>query len=481
MAFVQKLRHSSSFGVIDPKPSFSNTIALPLWHLSTIIMTFDELNLNNPLLNALADLNYQTPTTIQHKVFSVVMSGQDVCGIAQTGTGKTLAYLLPCLRQYQYSKDKHPQLLVVVPTRELVTQVLATVQDLSKYMNLIAVGVYGGVNVKNQAAELIGGVDILIGTPGRLMELLGSGAVKTKAIKKLVIDEMDEMLGLGFKAQLDTILDLLPEKRQNLMFSATITPEVEELMAQYFRSPVRVEATPVGTPLSNIQQLRYDVPNFYTKLNLLQLLLNADQNMSRVLVFAATKELANELYDQMLHNFGEILGVIHSNKSQNHRFATVQRFQAGECRILIATDVIARGIDIAEVTHVINFDLPEEPESYIHRIGRTGRVGKKGISISFVTEREKPLLAAIEQLMSYEIEVLALPENLEISEVLTMDEMPKIPFVKLPKRAGVGEAFHEKSLKNQKVNVRRNIKEEKMKKYGRPIKKAGPKPKRSER
>ena len=197
MVFVQKLRHSSSFGVINPKPSFSKTIALPLWYLSTTIMTFDELNLNNPLINALADLNYQTPTTIQHKVFSVVMSGQDVCGIAQTGTGKTLAYLLPCLRQYQYSKDKHPQLLVVVPTRELVTQVLATVQDLSKYMNLIAVGVYGGVNVKTQAAELTGGVDILIGTPGRLMELLGSGAIKTKAIKKLVIDEMDEMLGLG--------------------------------------------------------------------------------------------------------------------------------------------------------------------------------------------------------------------------------------------------------------------------------------------
>jgi ATP-dependent RNA helicase RhlE len=444
-------------------------------------MTFDELNLNKPLLNALSDLNYQTPTTIQNKVFAVVMSGQDVCGIAQTGTGKTLAYLLPCLRQYQFSKDKHPQLLVVVPTRELVTQVLATVKQLSKYMNLISVGVFGGVNVKTQVAELADGVDILVGTPGRLMDLLGSGAIKTKAIKKIVIDEMDEMLGLGFKAQLDMILDLLPEKRQNLLFSATITPEVEDLMAQYFKNPVRVEATPVGTPLSNIQQLRYDVPNFYTKLNLLTLLLRSDPSMTRVLVFVATKELANELFEQLSHNFGEILGIIHSNKSQNHRFATVEKFQAGEIQVLIATDVIARGIDIAEVTHVFNFDLPEEPESYVHRIGRTGRIDKKGISISFVSQREEPLLAAIEHLMSYAITCLELPETLEISEILTMDEMPKTPFTKAPKRADVGPAFHEKSLKNQKVNVRRDIKAEKMIKYGRPIKKAGPKPKRKDR
>ena len=442
-------------------------------------MTFEELNLTKPLLNALADLGYTTPTTIQQKVFSVMMSGKDVCGIAQTGTGKTFAYLLPSLRQIEFSKDRLPQLLVLVPTRELVVQVVEEVKKLSAYMTLEVVGVYGGGNIKVQMAELKNGADIVIATPGRLLDLALNGSLKTKAIKKLVIDEVDEMLNLGFRTQLRNILDLIPQKRQNLLFSATITEEVENLMKTYFNNPVRIEAAPVGTPLENIEQQAYFVPNFYTKVNLLDLLFDQNEDMNKVLIFVATKKLADQLYGQLELGYLNKIGVIHSNKEQNHRFNTVRQFHEGNYRILIATDIIARGLDVAEVSHVINFDIPEIPENYIHRIGRTGRADKRGIAISFITEKEHGFLEEIEGLMNYEIPKLPLPENLKVSEILTPDEEPKIFMksidIKLPKRDSVGAAFHEKLDKNKKVNVRRNHAQEKMQKYGRPIKRSGKK------
>ena len=438
-------------------------------------MTFEELNLNKPLLNALTDLGYTTPTPIQQTVFSVVMSGKDVCGIAQTGTGKTFAYLLPCLRQFQFSKDRLPQLLIIVPTRELVVQVVEAVKQLTPYMNLAVVGIYGGVNIKPQIAEVEQGMDVLVATPGRLIDLSIKGLLKTKTIKRLVIDEVDEMLNLGFRTQLTTILDLLPVRRQNLLFSATMTEEVEGLIETYFNNPVRVEAAPVGTPLENISQTAYAVPNFYTKINLLELLLRQDADMTKVLVFVATKNLANQLYEQLEAKFPEQIGVIHSNKEQNHRFNSVRQFQEGNYRILIATDIIARGLDVAEVSHVVNFDIPEVPEMYIHRIGRTGRADKNGIAIAFITEKEKEQQATIEQLMNYAIPILPLPEDLVISDVLTEDEKPKVnmknPGVKIHLSDTFGGAFHEKIEKNKKVNVRRNHAEEMMKKYGKPIKK----------
>lgn len=443
-------------------------------------MTFNELNLNKPLLNALDDLGYTTPTPIQQKVFSVVMSGQDVCGIAQTGTGKTLAYLLPCLRQYQFSKEKHPQIVVLVPTRELVVQVVEAVQKLTKYMNLAVVGVYGGVNLKPQLAEVQQGVDVLVATPGRLVDLLSGGSVKLKALKKLVIDEVDEMLDLGFRAQLKTILDVLPPKRQNLLFSATLTEEVEGLIDDYFTNPVRVEAAPAGTPLENISQSAYDVPNFYTKVNLLEWLLRQQSEMTKVLVFVATKQLADDLYDQLEPKFPGSVGVIHSNKAQNKRFEAVRAFQSGTYRILIATDIIARGLDIAEVSHVVNFDTPDTPETYIHRIGRTGRADRKGIAITFVTPAEKEFQTAIEGLMNYAIPMLPLPDDLPISDVLTEDEKPRVNMKTIQVKAAQpdegGGAYHDKIDKNKKVNVRRDYAAEKMRKYGRPIKRSGKKP-----
>ena len=444
-------------------------------------MTFEDLNLCNALLSALNDAGYTNPTTIQHRVFAVVMSGRDVCGIAQTGTGKTFAYLLPCLNQWKFNKEKKAQIVIIVPTRELVAQVVNAAKELTTYMSVTVVGVYGGANINTQAAEVLKGVDVLVATPGRLFDLLMNGAVKTKSIKKVVIDEMDEMLNLGFRTQIKNILDLLPAKRQNLLFSATITEDVELLMDTFFNEPTRVEAAPTGTPLENIEQIGYAIPNFYTKVNLLKLMLAQDQTMTKLLVFVATKKLADELYTQLETIYLETCGVIHSNKEQNHRFNTVKQFHEGTYRFIIATDIVARGIDISEVTHVINFDVPEVPENYIHRIGRTGRADKKGIAITFFTAKEKPLMDTIQALMKYEVPLLPLPENLEISEVLTEDEIPKVfmktYLVKLPKKEEVGPAFHQKSAKNSKINVIVRKKDRMMKKYGKP-KTRGQKPTR---
>lgn len=435
-------------------------------------MTFSDLNLSSPLLKALEEAGIHTPTTIQEKVFSVVMSGRDVCGIAQTGTGKTFAYLLPSLRLWKYSKDNAPQVLVIVPTRELVTQVVDAVNTLTPYMSVKAVGVYGGVNINTQKLAVAEKIDVLVATPGRLYDLMLDGAFKQKAIKRLIIDEMDEMLNLGFRTQVKNILDLLPPKRQNLLFSATITPDVESILGEYFNDPERVEAAPTGTPLENIEQVKYNVPNFNTKVNLLTLLLQENKSMNKLLVFTASRAMADELYARIEPLFPAVAGVIHSNKEQNHRFNTVKQFKEGQYRFIIATDIVARGIDVTEVSHVINFDIPDTAENYIHRIGRTGRADKKGIAISFVSPREETFLQKIEALMKYIIPAAELPAHLEISDVLTGDEMPKVHMkeiqLKVPSKENLGAAFHEKSAKNSKVNTVISRKERMMKKYGKP-------------
>lgn len=436
------------------------------------MMTFDELNLNTSLLKALSDLGFTHPTLIQTKAFPVIMSGRDVVGIAQTGTGKTLAYLLPCLRQWRFSRDRFPQILIIVPTRELVTQVVAEVEKLTAYMNVVTAGFYGGVNIKNHMEAAYDGLDVVVATPGRLLDLVFKGGLKLKNIKKLVIDEVDEMLNLGFRPQLTRILDVLPAKRQNLLFSATITEEVEGLIATFFNAPEVIEAAPAGAPLEQIVQRGYHVPNFYTKKNLLEYLLAHDPEMSKVLVFTATKKLADQLFEELEDKFSGQLGVIHSNKDQNNRFKTVQQFHAGQYRILIATDIVARGIDISEVTHVVNFDIPAVPENYIHRIGRTGRADKEGTSITFITEKDRDSQASIETLMNYQIPIEPLPVDLEISDVLTEDELPKFKMksipVKRPNEDQAGPAFHEKKEKNKKVNKKIRRAQKMKMKYKKP-------------
>lgn len=438
--------------------------------------TFKDLNLNKPLLNALDDLGYTTPTTIQGKAFSVVMSGKDMIGIAQTGTGKTLAYLLPALRQWNFSKDRLPQILIIVPTRELVAQIVETVEQLTTYMTLTVVGVYGGTNIRTQADQINMGLDVLVATPGRLLDLALRGDLVLKGIKRLIVDEVDEMFDLGFKHQLLNVLDLLPEKKQSLFFSATMNEQVEELIDEYFVNPVKVEAAPAGTPLENIHLTAYSVPNFNTKLNLLEDLLATKSEMEKVLVFVSSKTFAMTVYERLLPNFVERLGVIHSNKSQNNRFETVNAFQSGEISILIATDLISRGIDITGVTHVVNFDAPDDFENFIHRVGRTGRADRKGEAISFFSPFESTSEKHItEGLGDLKLEYVDFPESVEISNELIYEEEPRIsmpePAVKIKKREDVGPAFHEKSAKNSKVNVRKDWKKIKQEKYGRPKKK----------
>jgi len=444
------------------------------------MITFNDLNINAPLANALHDAGFVHPTVIQQRAFPVAMSGRDVIGIAQTGTGKTLAYLLPCLRQWKFTKEKHPQILVLAPTRELVVQIVEMANTLSAYLNIRISGVFGGINMSKQAEEVMQGVDLLVATPGRLLDLALNGAVRLKSVKKLIVDEVDEMLDLGFRPQLIRIFDLLPSKRQNLLFSATLTEEVERLTHDFFNAPEKIEAAPSGTPLSNIAQSGYAVPNFNTKINLLKWLL-ADLSMTKTLVFVSTKKLADDVYDRLTEVFPKKIGVIHSNKAQNSRFDAIRRFQSGELPALIATDIVARGIDIAEVSHVINFDMPEQAEDYIHRIGRTGRIDKKGDAITFITPDEEINQLYAEELMKQPVPMLPLPEEVAVSTELTPDEKTKNSTsnirLKLTNIKQGGGAFHEKKAKNKKVNTKIRHAELMRIKYGKP-KTRGQKPKK---
>ncbi len=438
-------------------------------------MTFNELNINTSLLNALTDLGFTSPTRIQQKAFAPILAGKNILGIAQTGTGKTYAYLLPLLRQWQFAKKVNPEILILVPTRELVAQVVEEVEKLCTYTNIKVTGAYGGTNIKTQMAAINAGVDVIVATPGRLLDLILNGTVKTKMIKKLVIDEVDEMLNLGFRTQLKNILDILPEKRQNLMFSATITEEVETFIGNTFIAPEKIEAAPTGTPLKNITQIAYKVPNFNTKVNFLEHLLVTDKSMTKVLIFTGSKSLADEINSKMEIKFPDQLAVIHSNKSQNLRFKTVEQFESGASSILIATDIIARGLDVTAVSHVINMDVPAVAENYMHRIGRTGRADKKGIAITFITEADKENKAKVEALMGKKISMKKMPVEVDVSKILTFDEQPKVNMktieIKRPKVIAKGTSHHEKIDKNKKVNKKVSRADAKKIKYGKSYRK----------
>ncbi len=417
--------------------------------------TFENFKLTKQLTNAIDELGFETPTPIQEEAFPVILSGTDVVGIAQTGTGKTLAYLLPLLQQLKFSKQDNPRILVMVPTRELVTQVVENINAYAKYMNVRVLGIFGEANIKLQKQAIAEGLDILVATPGRLYDLVIKRSLSFKDINKLVIDEVDVMLDLGFRPQLINILDLLPARRQNIMFSATMTDEVDALMDNFFVTPHRISIAPSGTPLDNISQQAYPVKNFFTKVNLLIHLLSEKEEYQKVLVFVSNKKMADRLYDCLEDSFGSSKAIIHSNKSQNYRMRSVQEFESGEKRVLIATDVISRGLDLEKVTHVINFDTPAYPENYMHRIGRTGRASQEGKSLLFYTEREKEAKEAIENLMVYEIPLKEMPEEVVIINELIPEERVETndkSFFRNVKDETKGPSHHEKLEKNKKVN-----------------------------
>ncbi len=417
--------------------------------------TFEKFNLPKSLQKAVDELGFVTPTPIQEKSFSVIMSGRDMMGIAQTGTGKTFAYLLPLLKLYKFTNTNTPKIVVLVPTRELVVQVVEEVEKLTAYMSVKTLGIYGGVNINTQKKAVYEGVDILVGTPGRTMDLALDAVVRFDETQKLVIDEFDEMLNLGFRPQLTSLLAMMKTKRQNILFSATMTDEVDDILNDYFDFPEEVTLAASGTPLEKITQVTYNVPNFNTKVNLLKHLLQNDESMDRVLVFVNNKKISDMLHTRIEEDFEGQFGVIHSNKSQNYRLSTMAEFQEGNLRGLITTDIMARGLDISNISHVINFELPEEPELYMHRIGRTGRADATGTAISFVTPREEEFKIEVEVLMNQELDITDFPEEVEVSTKLIEPEKDKQPIKFLMKKVKLeGEgAFHEKSKKNKKVNL----------------------------
>ena len=435
-------------------------------------MTFNDLDLSNQLQYAIDDLGFENPTPIQEQAFSVVRSGKDVVGIAQTGTGKTFAYMMPILRDLKFSKQQHPRILVLVPTRELVIQVVDEIEKLANYINVRVLGVYGGTNINTQKQSILQGQDIIVATPGRLYDLGLSNSLKLKSIQKLVIDEVDVMLDLGFRFQLMNIFDIIPEKRQNILFSATMTEDVNVLIYDYFKNPKKISIAVSGTPLDNIEQVSYNIPNFFTKVNLLHHLLRDKQTFHKVLIFVAFKRTADYLFKQLEEVFSSEICVIHSNKTQNYRIRSIKQFDEGKNRILLATDVMARGLDFDNVSHVINFDTPDFPENYMHRIGRTGRAEKAGKTILLSTEKEQPAKSEIEDLMNYQIPIMEIPEEVEISKLLTEDERPKEDNEQSKNRTALeyvpGPAFHEKSEKNSKVNLGGSYRREIAKKYKKP-------------
>ena len=442
-------------------------------------MSFHELNIKKPILQALDELGYTAPTPIQLNAFSPIMSGRDVLGLAQTGTGKTLAYLIPNLCLWNFSKEPHPQILIVVPTRELVVQVVEECERLIINMNVAVTGVYGGANINTQAATILQGCDIVVGTPGRLVDLAANGSLQLKNIRRVVIDEVDETLSEGFQHQLDRLLQLLPEKFQAQLFSATLSEEVAKFIEKNFNDPIRVEAAKAGTPIDKIKQEWYHVPNFLTKVNLLNHLLEANESFNKVLVFVSSRAWADKLFSELTEKWGEQIGVVHSNKSQNYRFNAVNAFQAGEFRVLIATDLIARGIDVSEVSHVFNFDLPESSDNFIHRVGRTGRAGLNGHAITFVSENQLENWKLIQNTTNAIISELEIPSEVELVTELLEIEKPVVAMknvlVKLPKKSEAGPAFHEKKAKNKKVNIRYDHKKAVQEKYGKPKKRGAKK------
>jgi ATP-dependent RNA helicase RhlE len=433
--------------------------------------TFQELNLSNQLQYAVNDLGFKQPTPIQEQSFNVILSGKDMVGIAQTGTGKTFAYMLPILRDLKFSKQETPRVLVMVPTRELVLQVVEEIEKIAKYINVRVLGVYGGTNINTQKQAIAQGVDIIVATPGRLYDLALSRTLKMKSIQKLVIDEVDVMLDLGFRFQLMNIFEILPVRRQNIMFSATMTEDVDLLITDYFKTPEKISIALSGTPLDNISQVSYNVVNFYTKVNLVSHLLEDKDAFSKVLIFVSNKRSADRLFEALNERYNDELCVIHSNKTQNYRIRSINQFDKGENRILVATDVMARGLDLDEISHVINFDTPSFPENYMHRIGRTGRAEKEGRTILFSTEKEQEAKDTIEALMDFKIPVLELPSEVEISDQLTPEERPKEVEIDNPhkrKEDTVGAAFHEKSEKNSQVNEGGSYRRLIAKKYKKP-------------
>jgi ATP-dependent RNA helicase RhlE len=423
------------------------------------ITSFEEFNLNRQLLNAVADLGFEKPTEIQQKCIPLIQGGQEVIGIAQTGTGKTAAYLLPILMKVKYAQGTEPRVVILAPTKELTVQLAAHAKELARYTDVRILPIYGGVGPKTQIEDIEKGVDILVSTPGRFMELYLRNALPVKLIKTMVLDEADRMMDMGFMPQIRKILEVLPRKRQNLLFSATFNERVERLSGEFLEFPVKVEVTPQATPAKQVEQTLYNVPNLKTKINFLEYLLKDREAFNRVMIFTRTKEVADNVF-----NFVDRKGlgparVIHSNKGQNSRINAVGEFKDGLVRVLVSTDVTARGIDVTRVSHVINFDVPVLYEDYVHRIGRTGRAFQDGKAITFVTKAEQYHIEKIEELIREKIPVKEIPAEVVIEKTPFEEEQllrREIDNQRKKEDPNFKGAFHEKKFADKKTPTKKS-------------------------
>ena len=372
-------------------------------------MTFKELNLSAPLLRAVQEAGYETPSPIQAAAIPPVLAGRDLMGCAQTGTGKTAAFALPMLDRLTANAPRRKgavRALILTPTRELALQIGESFEAYGKYLKLRSTVIFGGVGQAPQVEALKKGVDILIACPGRLNDLIGQGFIDLSALEIFVLDEADRMLDMGFVHDVKKVIAKLPAQRQNLMFSATMPAEIEQLAAGILRDPAFVKVDPVSSTVDRIQQSLYYVEKGNKKLLLPWLIKNLQPPVVNALVFSRTKHGADKIAKD-LNKQGIPAAAIHGNKSQSARVAALEGFKAGKTKVLVATDIAARGIDISELSHVFNYDLPEVPETYVHRIGRTARAGADGTAVSFCAPEEKEYLAGIEKLNRRQIPVIS--------------------------------------------------------------------------
>lgn len=416
------------------------------------ITTFEQFELNRQLLNAIADAGYTEPTPIQQKTIPLSLGNHDVLGIAQTGTGKTAAYLLPLLMKVKYAQGHAPRALILAPTRELVMQINAAVQELSKYTDLRHLALYGGLGPKAQIETLRKGIDILVATPGRFMDLYRTGEIVTKDIRTMVLDEADKMMDMGFMPQIRSILEVIPTKRQNLLFSATFGGRVERLSGEFLEAPIKVEVTPQASTADMVSQVIYGAPNFRTKINLLEHLITKD-TFERVIIFARSKTTADNIYKFLARKVVEPgkIRVIHANKGQNTRINSMEAFKEGNVQVLVATDVAARGIDVIEVSHVINFDVPLIYEDYVHRIGRTGRANHTGEAITFVTMAEEYHVQKIEKIIRMTVPRQPIPTGVLLVETPFEEQQAMLREMDEQRRKEEPDflgAFHDKKVKN---------------------------------
>jgi ATP-dependent RNA helicase RhlE len=371
-------------------------------------MLFENLNIVEPILKALKSEGYSNPTPIQEQSIPTLLKGQDLLGCAQTGTGKTASFAIPILQQLYNEQEtqKGPRTikaLILAPTRELAIQIGESFTSYGKYLNLKNTVIFGGVSQKSQTDALRAGIDILIATPGRLLDLMQQKYIRLDNIKHFVLDEADRMLDMGLGHDVKRVIAQLPKARQTMLFSATMPPEISKLVDSILVNPAKVAVTPVSSTIDTIKQGIYFVDKKDKKHLLIYLLKN--KSLESVLVFSRTKHGANKI-TQELAKVGIESQAIHGNKSQTARQLALSNFKTKKIRVLVATDIAARGIDVDELSHVINFDLPEVPETYVHRIGRTGRAGAQGVALSFCDEEEKPLLKDIQKLISKVIPVI---------------------------------------------------------------------------